>query len=53
VGGITPTAGAAAYYAATGLLTTNSGSARVGQFLGRKDTDGYAKVEVNMSNARV
>lgn len=49
VSGATPSAGADAYVGANGLIGTSSTNAvKVGQFLSAKDTDGYAKVSVNL-----
>lgn len=49
VDGITPSAGTDAYVGASGLIGTSSTNAvKVGQFLSGKDTDGYAKVSVNL-----
>ena len=49
VAGITPSAGTDAYVGASGLIGTSSSNAvKVGQFLSGKDTDGYAKVSVNL-----
>lgn len=47
----TPTAGNVAYYTSAGLLTpTDAGSApKVGRFLSSKDSDGYAKVDINIT----
>lgn len=47
----TPTGGNTAYYNTTGLLTpTDAGSApKVGRFLSKKDVDGFAKVEINIT----
>ena len=47
----TPTAGNPAYYTSAGLLTpTDPGSGpKVGRFLSKKDSDGYAKVEINIT----
>jgi hypothetical protein len=47
--GVTPTAGSAAHYAADGLLTTATDSVRVGRFLSAKDSDGYCKVDINIT----
>lgn len=49
VGG-TPTAGADAYVAASGYISTTqaTGAVKIGQFLSAKDSDGYAKVSVNL-----
>jgi len=51
----TPVAGAAAYVAESGLISTSgkalsldSGAVRIGRFLTAKDSDGYAKVEINL-----
>ena len=50
VSGNTPTAGAAAYVGANGLLSTSSTNAvKVGTFLGSKDADGYVKVDINIT----
>jgi hypothetical protein len=50
VSGITPSAGDSAYVGANGLLGTSSTNAvKVGQFLSAKDSDGYAKVSVNIA----
>jgi hypothetical protein len=49
VAGITPSAGVDAYVGASGLIGTSStNSVKIGQFLSGKDTDGYAKVSVNL-----
>lgn len=49
VAGITPGAGANAYVGASGLIGTSSTNAvKIGQFLSSVDTDGYAKVSVNL-----
>ena len=49
VAGITPGAGADAYVGASGLIGTSSTDAvKIGQFLSSVDTDGYAKVSVNL-----
>lgn len=49
VAGITPNAGTDAYVGASGLIGTSSTNAvKIGQFLSGKDTDGYAKVSVNI-----
>jgi hypothetical protein len=49
VAGTTPSAGADAYVGVSGLIGTSSTNAvKVGQFLSAKDTDGYAKVSVNL-----
>lgn len=46
----TPAAGADAYVAASGYISTTqaSGAVKIGQFLGATDSDGYAKVSVNL-----
>jgi hypothetical protein len=46
--GQTPQAGDDAYFAATGLLSTSAGSAKVGRFLSGLDTDCYCKVYINL-----
>ena len=47
--GAAPSAGDQAYFTAGGDLTeVNTGSAVVGRFLSGKDTDGYAKVDINI-----
>jgi hypothetical protein len=45
-----PTAGADAYVAASGYISTvqATGAVKIGQFLSATDTDGYAKVSVNL-----
>ncbi len=49
VSGITPNAGDDAYVGASGLIGTSStNAAKVGQFLSKKDADGYARVSVNI-----
>jgi len=48
--GATPTAGADAYVGPSGYVGTSSTNAvKVGQFLSSKDSDGYAKVSVNIA----
>jgi len=48
--GVTPAAGTAAYYDSLGKLTTTStNSTQVGRFLSSKDSDGYVKVEINIT----
>ncbi len=50
VAGTTPSAGADAYVGASGYIGTSSTNAvKIGQFLSAKDTDGYAKVSVNLT----
>ena len=50
VAGITPTAGTPAYVGVSGLIGTSSTNAvQVGTFLSGKDSDGYAKVSVNIA----
>lgn len=46
----TPTAGADAYVAASGNISTTqaAGAVKIGQFLSAVDADGYAKVSVNL-----
>ena len=46
--GVIPAAGSAAYYTASGLLTTATDSVRVGTFRGAKDADGYVGVDVTI-----
>ena len=49
VAGITPTAGVDAYVGANGLIGTSSTNAvKVGTFLSSVDSDGFAKVSVNL-----
>jgi hypothetical protein len=49
VSGVTPNAGDAAYVGVSGLIGTSStNAAKVGQFLSKKDADGYARVSVNI-----
>jgi len=45
-----PTAGADAYLAGTGLLSSTqaTGALKVGQFLSNKDSDGFIKLSVNL-----
>jgi len=48
----TPAAGDVAYVAASGLIGNDSDSgnnAQIGRFLSKKDSDGYAKVSVNIA----
>lgn len=56
VPGITVSAGDGAYLGPSGLLTsTNTGhkaSPRVGTFMSTKDSDGYAKVSVNLPSTQ-
>ena len=48
--GQTPTAGTDAYYDAAGKFTTvSTNSAKVGRFLSSKDSDGYVKVDINIT----
>lgn len=50
VDGSSPSAGTDAYYNSTGLLTTTStNSTKVGRFLSSKDSDGYVKVDINIT----
>jgi len=46
----TPTGGADAYLAASGLVSTTqaTGAPKIGQFLSSLDADGYAKVSINL-----
>jgi hypothetical protein len=46
----TPSGGQDAYLAGTGLIsaTQATGAPRIGQFLSAKDTDGFAKVSINL-----
>lgn len=46
--GDTPAPGAAAHFTTDGQLTTTTTSTQVGKFLSAKDSDGYAKVEINI-----
>jgi hypothetical protein len=48
--GQTPAAGTDAYYDNAGKLTTvSTNSTKVGRFLGSKDSDGYVKVDINIT----
>jgi hypothetical protein len=50
VSGVSPTVGADAYYGANGKLTTvSTNSVKVGRFLSVKDSDGYVKVDINIT----
>lgn len=50
VAGTTPAPGSDAYVGASGLIGTSSTNAvKIGQFLSAKDSDGYAKVSVNLT----
>jgi hypothetical protein len=50
VSGVTPTAGEPAYYGAEGLLTNvDTNSTQVGRWLSQKDSEGYAKVDINIT----
>jgi len=49
VSSVNPYAGDPAHLAANGELTTNTADAKVGTFLSRKDADGFAKVDINIS----
>ena len=50
VDGVSPAAGSAAYVGANGYLTTvDTDSVKVGTFLSAKDSDGYAKVDINLT----
>jgi chorismate-pyruvate lyase len=55
VGSGTPTAGAYAYVADSGYISTSTralildlGAQPIGRFMTAKDTEGYAKVEINL-----
>jgi hypothetical protein len=50
VAGVSPAVGETAYLAANGQLTDvqTSGTPKVGQFLGAKDSDGYVKVFIDL-----
>jgi len=46
----TPGVGVDAYYGASGVLTaTSTNSIKVGRFLSSKDSDGYIKVDINIT----
>lgn len=48
--GQTPSAGVDAYYDGNGLFTTvSTDSTKVGRFLSSKDSDGYVKVDINIT----
>ncbi len=48
--GLVPVPGEAAYFTQEGVLTvTSTNSTRIGTFLSGKDSDGYAKVQVNLA----
>lgn len=48
--GVTPAAGLPAYYDGVGRFTTvSTDSTQVGRFLGGLDSDGYVKVDVNIT----
>lgn len=50
VSGVTPVAGADAYYGANGKLTTvSTNSVKVGRFLSGPDADGYVKIDINIT----
>jgi hypothetical protein len=50
VSGVSPTAGEPAYYGAEGLLTNvDTNSTQVGRWLSQKDSEGYAKVDINIT----
>lgn len=50
VSGVSPTAGQPAYYGADGLLTNvATNSTQVGRWLSQKDSEGYAKVDINIT----
>ena len=48
VTGQAPVAGSSAYMAASGEITVTGGTYQVGKFLSGKDTDGFAKVAINI-----
>jgi len=48
VSGQTPVAGSPAYYSTSGELTVTGGYYQVGKFLSGADSDGYAKVAINI-----
>lgn len=43
-----PVGGEAAYLGPSGLFTTAAGTAKVGQFLGGKDEDGFAPIRIEL-----
>lgn len=48
--GVSPAAGTDAYYDSLGKLTTvSTNSTKVGRFLGSVDSDGYVKVDINIT----
>jgi hypothetical protein len=48
--GVEPVAGDAAYYDGAGdLTTTSTNSVKVGRFLSSLDSDGYVKVDINLT----
>lgn len=48
--GVTPGVGSGAYVGVSGYLTTvSTNSVKVGTFLSAKDSDGYAKVDINLT----
>jgi len=50
VSGVSPTAGEPAYYGAEGLLTNvDTNTTQVGRWLSQKDSEGYAKVDINIT----
>lgn len=50
VAAVTPAIGEDAYYGASGLLTNvSTNSVKVGRFLSTKDTNGYVKVDINIT----
>jgi hypothetical protein len=50
VAAVTPAVGEDAYYGASGLLTNvSTNSVKVGRFLSVKDTNGYVKVDINIT----
>ena len=50
VSGVTPAIGEDAYYGANGKLTNvSTNSVKVGRFISVKDSDGYVKVDINIT----
>ena len=47
--GVDPVPGQQAFWTVGGLFTNVAGSFQVGRFLGSKDSDGFAKVEINIT----
>ena len=47
--GVTPTVGDSAYFTLNGRInTTSTNSTKIGTFLTAKDSDGYAKIDINI-----